>query len=229
MLGRSRPVEFNPYGRRPSRRVPRWLVLLLAGIAIGAGGVLFVQQRYLPPRLSAAESARLRADFDQADGERTRLKEQLVETARQLRDTQQARQALAEDLAASRQAAERLRGDVASLVSSLPPDPRGGAVQVRAARFSVEGGNLVYDVIISRDRAGTRAIPGVLQLVVAGASGRGPETSVPLKPVAITVGTHESLRGGLPLPDGFNPRLATIKVLDRPDGKLLGMRVMRVG
>ena len=60
------------------------------------------------------------------------------------------------------------------------------------------------------------------------ANSRGPDTSIPLKPFAISVGSHESLRGDVPLPDGFSPRETTIKVLDRPDGKLLGMRVMHV-
>ena len=67
-----------------------------------------------------------------------------------------------------------------------------------------------------------------MQLVVAGAPQRDGEASIKLKPVAITVGSVESVRGGLPLPDGFDPRQATINVLDRPDGKLLGMRVMHV-
>src|SRR5438270_716687 len=76
--------------------------------------------------------------------------------------------------------------------------------------------------------AGGKHLPGVMQFVVAGANSRGPDTSIPLKPFAISVGSHESLRGDVPLPDGFSPRETTIKVLDRPDGKLLGMRVMHV-
>ena len=46
MLGSSKPVVFDPYGGRRKRRgVPRWLVLLLLGIAAGAGGVIYVQER----------------------------------------------------------------------------------------------------------------------------------------------------------------------------------------
>jgi hypothetical protein len=32
----------------------------------------------------------------------------------------------------------------------------------------------------------------------------------------------------VPLPEGFQPRETTVRVLDRADGKLLGMRVLHV-
>jgi len=224
-----KPVVFNPYGRRRSRwRPPGWLVLLVAGVAAGAAGVLVVQERFLPPRLSAADSAALRADFAQADSERARLRGELESTAKRLDAALAEKKALADDLGSSRQAADRLRSDVASLAQALPADPRGGAVQVRAAQFRTEGGKLFYDVILSRDRSAGKTMQGVLQLIVSGGAKGKPETSVRLAPVAITVGTVESLRGGVPLPDGFDPRQATIHVLDRPDGKLLGMRVINV-
>ena len=47
-------------------------------------------------------------------------------------------------------------------------------------------------------------------------------------PIAITVGTHESLRGHVQLPPGFAPRQATIRLLDKPGGRQLGMRVLPV-
>jgi hypothetical protein len=229
MFGSSKPVVFDPYGsRRSRRRVPRWLVLLLGGAALGAGGVIYVQERHLPPRLSAQASTELKSSYERADAERQQLKQDLAATGQKLQAALAERQSLTEELAASRQTAERLRGDVGALVALLPPDPRGGAVQVRAARFAMEGRNLVYDVVLSRERAGGKALSGVMQLVVAGATAKGPETALPLKPVAISVGSHESVRGGVALPEGFNPRQTTVKVLDRPDGKVLGMRVLLV-
>src|ERR1043165_8170866 len=70
-------------------------------------------------------------------------------------------------------------------------DPRGGAVQVRAAHFTTDGGKLVYDVVLSRERA-ARPISGVMQLVVAGASKRGPPTSIRLQPVTVSIGRFET-------------------------------------
>ncbi len=228
MFGRHKPVVFDPYGRRRSRRVPRWLILLVLGILLGAGGVLFVQERYLPPRLSADDSARLRAAYAQADGERTRLKTELADTDAKLKAALQARQELGAQLAAAKHTTEDLRGDMSALVSTLPPDPRGGVVQVRAARFSVDAGRLLYDVVLSRDRAGSKAMDGVVQFVVAGKNGQGTQTAVPLAPLPFSVAGHETLHGDVALPQGFDPSQATIKVLDRPDGKLLGMRVIYV-
>lgn len=208
--------------------MPRWLILLLVGVAAGVAGVIYVQERHLPPRLSAGESASLRAAFQQADGDRQRLQGQLDETAKQLEAALAEKKKLDDDLAASRQMIEQLRQDVAAIVDALPPDPRGGAIQVRAARFTRKGGSLDYEVVLTRERAGNRPFTGVMQLVVAGESARGGETSAALKPLPVSLGTHQVLRGSLPLPEGLAPRQSTVRVLDRPDGALLGTRMMFV-
>ena len=229
MLGQSRPVPFNPYGRRrPRWRLPRWLVLLLSGTVIGAGGVVFVQERYLPPRLSADASTQLRASFERADAERLRLNGESGKTAKRLATALAEQRGLADELAATRATAERLREDVASAVRALPPDPRGGGVEVRAGRFTAKEGTLAYDVVLTRERATGKPMAGVMQILVVGDPGRGAETTLTLKPVALVIGSHEIVRGSLPLPVGFRPRQATIQVLDHAAGKALGMRVLPV-
>lgn len=230
MFGSSKPVVFEPYGRRRTRRFPpRWLVLLLTGAALGVGGVVLVQERYLPPRLTAAESTQLRSSFNEADSERQRLKLELVDTSKRLETTLAENKKLADDLRDSRESVEHLRDDVGTLVASLPPDPRGGAISVRAARISSRGQKLDYDVVLSRDRTpGGKPLTGVMKLVVAGDSAKGSETTFASEPIAISVGAYESLRGSVTLPDGFKPRQTTISLLDRVDGKQLGMRVIYV-
>jgi hypothetical protein len=229
MLGSSKPVPFDPYGRRRSRwRVPRWLVLLLGGIAAGAAGVVVVQERYLPPRLSAEASAKLHNEFEQADAERLQLKQTLGETGRRLNTALADAKTSADELAASRANEKRAHDDVAAVVAALPPDPRGATVEVRAARFNVQGGVLDYAIVLTRQRANGKPLAGVLQLVVTGASARGADSTVAAKPTAVSIGSHEIVRGSVPLPEGFRPRETTVQVLDRPGGKALGMRVMLV-
>ena len=207
--------------------MPRWLMLLLLGIALGAGGLFFVQERYLPPRLSADDSTRLRGSFERADAERQRLQAELTATSDRLRGTLDENKRLASELGAGKETAQRLRQDIAALVASLPPDPRNTPVAVRAARFEVQGDSLVYNVVLSRERAGANPFGGVMQFVVAGASGRAGDT-VSLPPVPVSVGLYDTVRGNLPLPHGFKPRQTTIQVLDKVGGKLVGMRVINV-
>lgn len=208
--------------------MPRWLLLLLLGLVAGAGAVVAVQERYLPPRLSAGASAELRSTFAQADAERLRLRAELGAANKRLETTLSEKKAVADELAASRLSAARLREDLASVVAALPPDPRDGAVAVRAGRFTAKGGWLHYDLVLTRERAAGKPMPGTLQLLVAGESERGTQATVTAQAIPLTVGSHEVVRGSLPMPDGFKPRQTTVQVLDRPAGRQLGMRVLLI-
>jgi hypothetical protein len=228
MFGRNRPITFDPYARQRGRRgLPRWLWLLLLGLAVGAGGVILVQQRYLPPRLSAAESARVQEAFDQADAERQRLTRELATSQQSLQRAEAARQTAQQALEAGREQADRWDADLAFVVDSLPSDPRPGQVAVRAAQFDADKGLLRYSLALSR--SGREApLPVVLQIVASGQTANGEERSVALQPVTVNLGRQAVVRGQLPLPAGFRTRLATLKVQGAGGGPQLGMRVLRV-
>lgn len=215
-------------GRRTRRRVPAWLLLLLCGLLLGAAGVLFVQQRYLPARLSAEESSALRRDFGLADGERQQLKAELAQVRERLQRSDADKRALDEQLATSRALAERLREDLSATVQSLPPDPRGGSVEVRAGQFNAKPGALEYNVVLMREGPARKPLAGVVQFTVSGESARGVPATLQAQPIALSMAGHEVVRGSLPLPDGFKPRQTTVQVLDKAAGKPLGMRVLLV-
>lgn len=208
--------------------MPRWLVLLLVGIAIGAGGLFFAQERYLPPRLSAADSAELRGAFDAADAARTRLTTQLDATTKRLDAALADKKKASDEVAASRSLVDGLRADLGAVVASLPPDPRGGVVEIRAARFAAQGTALGYDVLLTRDRGANKPLAASLQLTVAGLSARGAPASFAAPPAPVSIAGHAMARGSVTLPEGFKPNQVTLQVLDRAGGKALGMRVMLV-
>jgi len=228
MFGSSKPVVIDRYrSRRSGAGLPRWLWLLLFGIAAGAGAVLFVQQRYLPPRLSAAESTALRGSFEQADGERDQLRGKLAEVTRQLAAAQANNTSLTANLDASRANAQSLREAALILVDQLPPDPRGGTVSVRAANFEATGGSLNYDVVLTREGAQGEPLSATVRFVVAGTGAQGAQRSAELQPLAVSIGRFASVRGSMPLPENFKPRQTTVNVTDA-NGQLLGKRVLYV-
>ena len=231
MFGHSKPIPFDPYGsrRRSRKRFPGWLLLLLSGIAIGAGGVLYVQERHLPPRLSAAESTRLQGAYAQADAERERLQRELADTSRRLQAALAEKKQADAGLESTRAEATKLREELRSVVELFPTDPRGGRIEVRAGQFEAKGGRLAYGVVLTLERPSATPVAGVMQLVVAGESARGTPLTVSLEPVAVSLDGHEVVRGSQPLPDGFRPRQTTVQILDRVGGKQLGMRVLLVG
>ena len=228
MFGRSKSVAFEPYGRRRARgRPPRWLILLLVGIVAGAGGVVFVQERYLPPRLSPAASAELRNELAAANAARTSLEGQLAQTSQRLATTLADRTKLADTVAASRPTLDGLRDDLAALIDTLPPDPRGGAVEIRAGRLAAKSGLLTYDLVLTHDRGAGKPVAASVRFGIAGETGRGTSGSFKAPPVAATLGARQVLRGSVALPAGFKPRQATVQIVDR-SGQALGMRVLLV-
>ena len=229
MFGRSQEIVLQPYGsRRSVWRLPRWLVLLLLGTAAGAAIVLTVQERYLPPRLSAHASEQLRGAFDRAEAERLRLKNALADANTRLTSLRSDTARTTDELASQTATAARLRDDLRAVVAALPADPRGGAVAVRAGRFTVKGGQLDYNVVLTRELAVGKPLPGTLQLLLAGDSERGAASQLTPQAIPLTLGGQEVLRGSVPLPAGFRPRQATVQVLDRAGGKALATRVLLV-
>lgn len=229
MFGRSKPVVFDPYrGRRKGGGIPAWLWWLLAGIAAGAAGVIVAQERWLPPRLSAAETSQLRQAYAEADAERRRLQSELAGQGRALREAGSGRDALQKERDELAARVEAFDADLAFLVDALPPDPRGGTVAVRSARFTARQGALHYAVALSHERQGEHPFDAVMQLVVAGQAADGAERTVALQPVDLRIARRHVARGLVPLPAGFTPRQATVKLVERAGGRALGMRVLAV-
>ncbi|MEO7852000.1 MAG: hypothetical protein ABIR94_07050 [Rubrivivax sp.] len=228
MFGSSRPVVIDRYrSRRSGAGLPRWLWLLLFGIAVGAGAVLFVQQRYLPPRLSAAESTALRGSLEQAESEREQLRGNLAEATRQRVAAQADNTNLKAALDTSRADAKSLREAALILVDQLPPDPRGSTVGVRAANFDATGGLLNYDVVLTREGTQDKPLSATVRFVVAGTGAQGTQRSAELPPLTVSIGRFASVRGSLALPENFKPRQTTVNVTDA-NGQLLGKRVLYV-
>ncbi len=230
MFGSSKNSTFKPvpFGQQRRRKgIPRWVWVLLSGIALGVGGLYYVEQRVLPPRLSLPESLSLRSNLDQATKSRDEMAQQLAQATAQMKTAQEERRVAVEKMQLAVNNVEPLKKDLDLLLKAVPPDPRGNAIAIRAGVFSVAAGKLNYHVLFTRDRANDPAFTGAAQITVAGSKG-GRDTSVALPSQALSVAGYQHYSGNLPLPEGLTPREITVKLLKAEGGAMVSMRVFRL-
>ncbi len=217
MFGRSQRASFKPSVYQPgkrSRRMPRWLVLLLVGIAIGAGGVLFLQANYGPQRLTVEQSETLHSDLSAANVDRQRLQSQLTEATQQRDAARTGGQQTTTDLATARKTIESLQADVKLFMDSVPPDPRGGPIGVRAADLAREPGQVNYKILIMRDDPKGAPFEGTIELAVQGRYTNGRTNTLTSEPIKVKLDKYEQLSGQMAVPANFTSRQVTIRVLD---------------
>ncbi|KCV23280.1 hypothetical protein AZ28_3340 [Bordetella pertussis B200] len=200
-------------GKR-TRRMPRWLVLLLVGIALGAGGVLFLQTNYGPQRLTVEQSEQLHTELSAANLERQRLQTQLDEAIGQRDANKSTHEQLTTDLAQARTRIDTLNQELLLFQDAMPPDPRGGDIGVRSAVFKRQPGQLSYQVLIMRENHAGPAFKGNVTLAIEGNYANGRRGTLTPDPLALDLQRYNNTQGVLPLPDGFTPRSVTIRVLD---------------
>jgi hypothetical protein len=227
MFGSSRQTIFKPSvyepGRR-TRRVPRWLVLLCAGIVAGAGGLLFVQHNYGPQQLTVDESRKLLDNVDTLTLERQNLRAQLAEAQGQRAQSQSALEKATGDLAQANERVATLTQTLQILQDAVPADPRGGNIGVRWGEFVSRGGEVAYRALVMREQAGKLpAFQGQFVVELAGTRNGHADTIVSA-PVPFTLERFAPMQGAVALPDGFVPRQATLRVSDA-QGRVQSMRI----
>lgn len=238
LFGRDKPVVFDPYGssRRSGFPIPRWLLILMLGIVLGAGGLFYAEENYLPARLTPAESERIQGHAAKLETERARLQSELDRTtaaaksaaqsaATQLASVQAENKKLAADLAKARESVAPLERDLQLFTAILPPDPRGGDIAIRGANFANEAGQLAYHVLLTDERKGQKSFEGVVEFSVEGSRGGRGET-VRLDPLPVSIASYRHLEGRVELPAGFTARQVTVRVYDRIGGRQFGLRVL---
>ncbi len=222
---------FKPtaYGntRRP-RRIPRWLMLMLTGIILGSGGLLFLQKSYGPPRLTAEQSEQLHYDLNSANLDKQRLQAQLNQQTHELTELRTSHDSLTESLAQEQEKTDKLTQDIQLFADALPPDPRGTSPGIRAATFKNVDDALSYDILLMQDEGKTDLFKGEIELVVNGRYPNGKSVNIDLPRFNMSLEQYTHVHGQLPLPDGLVARQVTIKVFKEGATKLSATRTIIV-
>ena len=231
MFGSSKRRVFQPtaYGStRRSRRIPRWLVLMLSGIVLGAGGLLFLQKSYGPTRLTVEQSEQLHYDLNSSNMDKQRLQSQFNQQAHDLKQSTATVEEQAIQLKNAQEQVAKLSTEIQLFADAMPPDPRGTSPGIRAASFTNENGQLQYQILVMQDEGKTETFSGEMELVVAGRYANRKSGSIDLPPFPIQLQQYSHVGGTAPLPEGFTPRQVTIKVTEQGSKKLSATRTIRV-
>ena len=230
MFGSSKPTVFKPVPFGQQRRrggVPRWVWVIFTGIATGAGGLYIAQEKLLPPRLSTVESISLRNSEQEAIKSRDQLALQLEQATTQMKSAQAEKAKAVEKMDTALRSVEPLKKDLDLFLKSLPPDPRGNAIAIRAGNFAVAQGKLNYHVLFTRDKPSADPFTGVMQIFVMGSRG-GRESTVSLEPQKLSVPGYQHANGVLALPEGMTPREITVKLFKAQGSEIVSLRVFRL-
>ena len=232
MFGSSKRQAFRPtaYGSSRSRRgIPRWLVLLLTGIVLGAGGLLFLQKSYGPTRLTVEQSEQLHYDLNSANMDKQRLQSQLNQHVQELKETNARIQSQDKQLSERQAEIDLLSSDVALFTETAPDDPRGTSPGIRAVSFRHADGQLDYHILVMQDadKAGT-PFKGEVTLTAAGRYSNGRNANEELPPFPVSLERYTHLQGTVDMPEGFTPREVTIQIRAEGAERVSAMRVIRV-
>ncbi|PLC48751.1 hypothetical protein CR159_16535 [Pollutimonas subterranea] len=231
MFGSSKRRVFQPtaYGNtRRSRRIPRWVVLMLSGIVLGAGGLLFLQKSYGPTRLTVEQSEQLHYDLNSSNMDKQRLQSQFNQQAHDLKQKTTTVADQATQLKQAQEQVTKLTAEVQLFADAMPPDPRGTSPGIRAASFRSEDGQLHYQILVMQDKGKTQAFTGEVELVVAGRYANRKSGNIDLPPFPIELEQYSHVGGAAALPEGFTPRQVTIKITEQGSKKLSATRTIRV-
>lgn len=225
----------SPYETsRRSRGLPRWLVLLLLGVLLGASGVLFVQTSYGPKQLSALDSQKLINEMNSLTLEKQRLQTQVDEFTQKLElernENTQTRQKLEEELSKLQTLLEPLKEQLNLFAQTLPFDPKYGAIGISTAQFiqAKTGGQLSYLIWVMQEKADRPVFKGKLILAFEGTYTDGRNATISLSPISLNVAHYQHLSGQADLPAGFVARRVSAKIMDAEEKKQMTWRVMQV-
>lgn len=232
-FGPNRPTfKPTPYGyTRRSRGIPRWLLLLITGIVLGAGGVLFLQRSYGPQRLTVEQSEQLRMDLNTASLENQRLSNESKTLHQDLKQAQEAHKDDSTLIEQLRKRAADMEAGVASLLAAIPADPRGTSPGIRYADMSVQQDGLHYQVLLIQEPAKGQTdvanLKGEVKLTGIGTYPNGNTAYVNLGTQPLDMGRYIVVQGQAELPKAYRLHQVTVQVLADGSDKVIATRTIR--
>ena len=230
MLGSKRPV-FKPtaygHGRR-KRRIPRWLVLMITGMVLGAGGLLFIQKSYGPPKLTVEQSQNLHDEINSVKAESQRLQSQITLAERERTESLAKVESIQGSLENHDSIVNALKNDITLFADAMPADPRNTSPGIRAATLKNDEGKLDYTVLLMQDGEDAPMFKGTMNFNVMGRYPNGRNGYIDLDPIEVEFGRYEHAQGSVELPSSMVARQVTIQIFPEGSQREAARRIINV-
>lgn len=230
MLGSKRPV-FKPtaygHGRR-KRRIPRWLVLMITGMVLGAGGLLFIQKSYGPPKLTVEQSQNLHDEINSVKAESQRLQSQITLAERERTESLAKVESIQGSLENHDSIVNALKNDITLFADAMPADPRNTSPGIRAATLKNDEGKLDYTVLLMQDSDDAPEFKGTMNFNVMGRYPNGRNGYIDLDPIEVEFGRYEHAQGSVELPSSMVARQVTIQIFPEGSQREAARRIINV-
>lgn len=230
MLGSKRPV-FKPtaygHGRR-KRRIPRWLVLMITGMVLGAGGLLFIQKSYGPPKLTVEQSQNLHDEINSVKAENQRLQSQITLAERERTESLAKVESIQGSLENHDSIVNALKNDITLFADAMPADPRNTSPGIRAATLKNDEGKLDYTVLLMQDSDDAPEFKGTMNFNVMGRYPNGRNGYIDLDPIEVEFGRYEHAQGSVELPSSMVARQVTIQIFPEGSQREAARRIINV-
>ena len=216
------------------RRLPSWLILLLLGILLGAGGVLMLQSSYGPKRLTTVDSQKLTDELNSATLERQRIQTKLDEQTRLLErareETDKLIKPLKDELAAATALIDPLKEQLSAFIQTLPFDARFGPIGISTANFFQEkaGIKLTYLIWLLQEKADRPVVNGQLEISFEGGYLDGRNETITLPRQNFKLGHYLHITGQTEVPRGFTARKTNVRLFDTDGKRQITWRVFPV-
>ena len=224
----------TPYGySRRSRGIPRWLLLLITGVVLGAGGVLFLQRSYGPQRLTIEQSEQLRTDLNTANMENPRLSAEAKKLHETLTSTQKDEKSARQQMDQSRKHAADMQAGLASLIEAIPNDPRGGNPGIRSVDAVLDQNGLHYQILLIQNipQGQTEApnLRGTVKMTATGTYANGSRGHQDIATQPLDMGRYTVIKGDwTDAAKGFRPFQVTVQITADGSDKVISTRTIRV-
>ncbi|WP_051919429.1 hypothetical protein [Basilea psittacipulmonis] len=211
--------------------MPRWVVVLLTGIVVGAGGFWFLQTNYGPKRFTVEESQAFIDDVKKANDEKRHFEtlsmqqeSEIAQLKNRLGIVTNETESQNKSLKAIQDRVSQLQDEVTLLREALASGTQISELSLRTAKVTSIPGKLNYTLYFLGNMKTNESVDVTLEFDISGVYENGKAGYAKPESRSVLVSSITRSEGEIDLPNKLQAKSITIRLKDTKTGRSLGRR-----